>query len=140
MIIYIRRFYNPQKFDYITYIPVHKTRLEERGFNQAHLLAERIADYFNLNLAELLIREQATVRQSKLSKLARKENLKQQFKAINHTQIANSKLLLVDDIYTTGTTVNQAAKILLEKEAKEVKIITLATGRDLNLNKENEKI
>ncbi|MFO7819067.1 MAG: phosphoribosyltransferase family protein, partial [Halanaerobacter sp.] len=65
---------------------------------------------------------------------------KEQFKAINHTQIANSKLLLVDDIYTTGTTVNQAAKILLERGAKEVKIITLATGRDLNLNKENEEI
>ncbi|MBM7557478.1 ComF family protein [Halanaerobacter jeridensis] len=135
MIIYIERFYDPREFDLITYIPLHKSRMQERGFNQAYLLAKEIADYFNWPLLSLLMREQATVKQSKLSKLARRKNLKQQFKVINHQQINQQKILLVDDIYTTGATVNQASKVLLRAKAKEIKVITLATGKDLNLNK-----
>ena len=140
MIIYIERFYDLQKLDLITYIPLHKSRMQERGFNQAYLLAKEIANYFNLPLGTLLMREQATVKQSKLAKLARKKNLKEQFKVINSKKAKNKNILLVDDIFTTGTTVNQASKILIESAANKVKVITLATGKDLNLNKENDEL
>ena len=140
MVIYIERFYNCKEFDLITYIPLHKSRLQERGFNQAFLLAQEIADYFNLEVAHLLERRKDTIKQSKLSKLARRENLQKQFKIINSKRTNNKRILLVDDIYTTGATVNQASKVLLEARAKEIKIITLATGKDLNLNKENDEL
>ena len=122
MIVYINSFYSSKEFDLITYIPLHKNRLQKRGFNQALLLAEEIADCFNLELGTLLMRDQSTIKQSKLSKLARLNNLKKQFKVINNNQIFDKKILLVDDIYTTGATVNQATKVLLAAKAKEEKI------------------
>ena len=140
MIVYIERFYDLQEFDLITYIPLHKSRLQERGFNQAYLLAKEIANYFNVPLGTLLMREQATIKQSKLSKLARKKNLEEQFKVVNAKKVRSKNILLIDDIYTTGTTVNQASKILIDSVANKVKIITLATGKDLNLNKENDEL
>ena len=138
MIIYINRFYTPLEFDVITYIPIHQTRLQERGFNQAQLLAKEIAEYFNLKLVPLLIRKEETSKQSKLSKLARKKNLIKQFEVINPKQINHKHILLVDDIYTTGTTVNQASRVLFEAGIEEIKIITLAIGKDLDLNSNKE--
>lgn len=138
MAIYVERFYQLSEIDYITYIPVHQSRLRERGFNQAYLLAKRIADSLHLGIAKLLKRKRATVKQSKLGNLARRKNLRGEFKLLNQAKIINSKLLVVDDIYTTGTTVNEASNILLSAGAAQVKIITLATGKDLDLNKEIE--
>ena len=136
MVIYINRFYQVKEFDLITYIPVHSNRLEERGFNQAYLLAKEISLYFKIELKTLLSRLESTIKQSKLSKRDRINNLKDKFKVVSPKEVSNKNILIVDDIYTTGATVNQASKILLNNEANNIKIITIATGKDLNLDKE----
>jgi ComF family protein len=140
MFVYLNRFYNLQDLDLITYIPVHYHRLQQRGFNQAYLLAKELAEHTNLELATLLSRIEETTKQSKLSKYERMNNLEGQFAVINSQKIADKTILIVDDVYTTGATVNRATKILLDNRATNVKVMTLASGKDLNLNKEIDKL
>ncbi|WP_018249202.1 ComF family protein [Orenia marismortui] len=137
---YIKRFYNYKDFDYITYIPVHKTRLNERGFNQAYLLAKRVSANLSIPLISTLMRKEDTEKQSKLSRRERLVNLQNKFEIKLKRDLKNKKLLLIDDIYTTGSTVDEASKILLTEGVEDIKIITLAAGRDFELNQEFNKV
>ena len=132
---YTNRFYDIDKFDIITYVPVHQNRLEERGFNQAALLAKRIGENLKIAVEDLLIRDEDTLKQSKLSRKERLKNLKSKFKIKDNINIDDKRILLVDDIYTTGATVNELSRILLDNGAISIKIITLAIGRDLDLKR-----
>jgi len=113
----------PKILDYFDYniiipVPLHKRRLAWRGFNQAELLAEKIADYFNLEIAELK-RIKNNKPQVKLSKKFRKENVKGCF-AWNGKDLQNKNIILVDDIMTTGSTLSECARILKRNGAGEV--------------------
>jgi ComF family protein len=132
---YTNRFYNINDFDIITYVPVHKKRLDERGFNQAFLLAKRIGENLKIDVESLLIRNKDTIKQSKLSRKERLRNLKSKFKIKGNINIDGKRILLVDDVYTTGATVNELSRILLNNRAESIKVITLASGRDLNLKR-----
>ncbi|TDX58891.1 ComF family protein [Orenia marismortui] len=138
--IYIERFYNYKNFDYITYIPVHETRLNERGFNQAYLLAKRVSINLRIPLISTLCRKEDTEKQSKLSRKERLLNLHNKFEIKLKRGLQSKKILLIDDIYTTGTTVDEASKILLTEGVEDIKIITLAAGRDFELNQEFNKV
>jgi ComF family protein len=130
--ISITRFYSLAQIDLVTYIPIHSRRKKERGFNQAYLLAKRAADELDLSIKLVLKRTTQTPRQSDLSRRRRLENLTDVFTVITPKLIIGKRILLVDDIYTTGTTVNQASKTLLTAGAQSVKVITLATGKDFS--------
>ncbi|GAB6138158.1 ComF family protein [Halanaerobaculum tunisiense] len=127
--IYTRRFYQPSEVDLITYIPVHQERLKERGFNQAYLLARELGQNLDLAVNSLLVRQQDTVKQSKLSRQERLQNVKGKFSIAQPYLVTDKQILLVDDILTTGATVNEASRILLKAEADKVQVMTLATGR-----------
>ncbi|GAB6100032.1 hypothetical protein JCM16358_19110 [Halanaerocella petrolearia] len=129
--IYARRFYDLKQFDLITYIPVHQERMEERGFNQAYLLARELGSRINLSLQSLLVRQKNTIKQSKLSRKERLDNIKNKFTIEQSDLVRNKNILIVDDIFTTGATVNAASRILLNYEAQKVKVITVATGKDI---------
>ncbi|MCK8827015.1 ComF family protein [Natroniella acetigena] len=128
---YAEYYYQINRLDLITYIPIHKERLEERGFNQAYLLAKQLASELRLPIKSLLARIVDTARQSELARQERLQNLAGKFKIENQQLVKGQRILLVDDIFTTGATVNEASKLLLEAGAKDVKVITLATGMDL---------
>lgn len=113
-------------------IPLHRHRLRYRGFNQAELIAEKIAEHFNLQIAtDVLKRKSPSTPQAKIKDTEkRKLNLKDVFEINSETvdKIKNKIILLIDDVITTGATLNEAAKILKQNSAKEVWAITIAKG------------
>lgn len=113
-------------FDYIIPVPLAKKRYRERGFNQAELLARQFNIPINLNL----IKTKNTKSQMTLSKKHRLINLNNCFKYTNNIDISNKKLLLVDDVYTTGSTMMEMAKTLHKFNPKEICGAVLAKGED----------
>lgn len=107
-------------------VPMHKRRLADRGFNQAFLLAEGLAFFLNLPLCDWLVRKKNTVPQNQLSMIERKRNLKGAFKLKPEIRLGAGNWLIIDDIFTTGSTVNEIAQIFKEAGAKVVGTFTLA--------------
>lgn len=108
-------------------IPLERSRMKRRGFNQAEEIAKQLADYFGLPLLrDCLLKIKKTPPQMELSKEEREENLRGAFSVNNKEKIKGKIIFLVDDIYTTGSTMEEAAKVLKEAGAKEVWGIALA--------------
>lgn len=114
--------------DLITAVPLHKSRLREREFNQSLLLANKIAGEFNIPLKHALEKTIKTMYQNELTKIERRTNLKNAFKACRHAEINEKNILLIDDVMTTGATLNECAYTLLAGGAKKVTCLTLARG------------
>jgi ComF family protein len=112
--------------DAVTFVPLHKKRLRERDFNQSRMLAERIASEFALPVLDCLDKIKHTVSQNELSRETRLCNLKGAFKA--HAGCRGRRLLLVDDVMTTGATLDECSRTLLDAGAVEVRCLTLARG------------
>ena len=123
--------------DIIIPVPVHKTRLKERGFNHAGELAKIIADKNNILYDEnVLIRVKNTKPQYTLSYEERKGNIEGAFKVVDKERICGKRLMLVDDIFTTGATVNECAKMLKMAGAEYVSVFELSCSSALK--KENK--
>lgn len=114
--------------EFVTSIPLSKKRLKDRGFNQSELLAKKLVINKNLYFVGLR-RIKNTPYLSKLNKRERKEVLKDVFTLyIDASKIKGKTVWLVDDIFTTGSTINEASKVLKLSGAKQVFGICLATG------------
>ena len=109
-------------------VPLHKSRHNERGYNQSALLGEALAKRCQINFRDdLVIRCKKTVPQKKLSYSERQNNLKRAFKlSVNDVKL--NTVIIIDDIYTTGSTVDALAEVLLEGGVKHIYVITLAAG------------
>lgn len=106
-------------------VPLHRSRLRERGFNQSELLAREVAERMGFPLtADLLIRGQVTLAQSGLSLEDRRRNVRGAFVASG--QINGSTVLLVDDVISTGSTASECAKALRKVGAARVVVLTAA--------------
>jgi ComF family protein len=117
----------PQGIDVIIPIPLHGSRLYERGFNQALLLADRIGNRFSIPVCyDNLVRTRPTRPQVELSGLDRVKNVAGAFSLVNPDTIKNTSIMLVDDVFTTGATVNECARILKAAGASHVAALTLA--------------
>jgi len=113
--------------DRIIPVPLHIHRLRSRGFNQAKLLAELFFQgYKEQLLLDCLERRQYTEPQTTLDGDARRKNLRQAFTVQKAEQIQGRTVFLVDDVYTTGTTVAECSKVLLAAGAHSVKVVTVA--------------
>lgn len=118
-----------QHFDYIIPVPLHYKKYLERGFNQSELLTQNIKLPV---LNNLLIRKKYTSAQAQLDEQARSENIKNSFQ-INPKQkhlIKNKTVLLLDDVYTTGATMQACAELLKQCQLKEIWGIVLAKGKN----------
>ena len=116
-----------QKYDTIVPVPISKNRMKTRGYNQSLLIAKGIAKKVNIKLEkDCLIKTKNIIEQSKLSKEQRITNIKNAYKLINKEKIKNKKVLLIDDIYTTGSTVNECAKTLRIGNPKKIGVLVLA--------------
>lgn len=109
-------------------IPLHRRRRTERGYNQAQLLAEAVGGRLGLPVcSNLLVREKNTSPLKYQNPQERQNNLKKAFN-IAQNDVKLKTIILIDDIYTTGSTMNEAAKTLREAGVNEVYFITLACG------------
>ncbi len=112
-------------------IPLSKDRLRERGFNQSGLLAKAVADHYQLDLINnVLKRTKETKSQSGLKDWEeRKENVKNCFALENPELIKGKNIILVDDVYTSGATMDEAAKILRANGARKIIALVVAKAR-----------
>ena len=117
-----------KKYDIIIPVPIHRKRKKERGYDQSELIARKITEKFKKLefINNVLIKNKHTVRQSSLTREQREQNVKKVYKLQNVEKIYNKKIILFDDIYTTGATCNECARLLMENGAKEVLVFTIA--------------
>ena len=111
-------------------VPLHKSRLNERGYNQSLLLGKALAKRMELPcLDKIAARHKKTVPQKQLSYAERQNNLKKAFKlCVNDVKL--NTVIIIDDIYTTGSTVDALSEVFLENGVRIVYVITLAAGME----------
>jgi competence protein ComFC len=115
--------------DFLVPIPIHLQKLAARGYNQTELLASPLGKYFGKKiLTDVLIREKFTKSQNSLKREERFFNLRDAFRVVRTGAVSGKRILLIDDIFTTGATVSEAARTLLKAGATNVDVLTLATG------------
>ncbi|MGL5346714.1 MAG: ComF family protein [Peptostreptococcaceae bacterium] len=117
------------KFDYILYVPLHKRRQNKRGFNQSQKIAKNLGKLIEVPVIDVLVRKEYTKRLFKLKKSERQKELKNAF-ILKHNiyELKNKNILLVDDIFTTGTTVNEISKMLKLDGINKVFVLSMLTG------------
>lgn len=118
----------PKKNLVLTFVPLHSKRLAQRGYNQAEILAKVVSSQSKIPYLDLLKKIRKTKRQVGLLGKYRRRNLSGVFKSICKDSIKGKKIIIVDDIVTTGTTLNECARILKEADAKEVWGLVAARG------------
>jgi ComF family protein len=112
--------------DMVLPVPLHISRLRSRGFNQSLVLARACFPQWQDRIrVRLLVRNRATTPQTDLSGRARRNNLKNAFQVADKAEVAGRNILLVDDVFTTGSTVNECARVLKAAGCKRVEILTI---------------
>jgi ComF family protein len=118
-----------QKINLIIPIPIHWQKLKVRGYNQAELLANPLQKYLDIPIkCDIIVRDKITLSQNSLHKEERFANVNEAFRIIDTRPLVGKKILLIDDIFTTGATVSEASRVLLRAGALDVKVLTLAGG------------
>jgi competence protein ComFC len=128
MVDFIDRYGLPiPKFDLITPIPLHPVRLRERGYNQSALLSSYLSRHYGMSHTEdLLIRQKMTQTQTELGAKQRWTNMEGAFRIKNPTDVQDKSVVLIDDLYTTGATVHNAAQALKTAGATRVGVLTFS--------------
>lgn len=114
------------KVELLVPVPLDKRRYRERGFNQAQLLTAIISKKTGIPISRNLYRTRNAPSQTQLSRQERIINVKGLFKADRNNEVAGKGILLVDDVFTTGATANECARVLLTAGAQEVNVLTIA--------------
>lgn len=116
-----------KNYDIIIPVPIHKKRRISRGYNQTELIAKSIAKHTKLRFENnILLKQKNILTQSMLTKTKREQNVKNAFGIQNVKRIINKKILIFDDIFTTGSTVLECARILNEAGIKKIGVLTIA--------------
>lgn len=122
--------YIMESYDYVTAVPIHKKKLKIRGYNQAELLAEYISEQINIPYYPILKRTVNTKPQNALNKKEREANIKNAFSLVDNVDIKNKSILIIDDILTTGTTINECCKILKKAGVFKVDFFSLSARKE----------
>ena len=113
--------------DMIVPVPLYKARQRERGFNQALLLARHLSRWTQVPLMDrVLVRHRPTAVQAGLSRGQRRRNIQGAFRVVDRAAIRKRAVLLVDDVFTTGATLNECARMLRKQGAHRVDVLTVA--------------
>ena len=116
-----------KKYDIILCVPMHISKKMQRGYNQSELITKEIAKNTGIKyIMNNLVKIKNTKRQSTLTKTQREENVKNAFAVRNVDEVKDRKVILFDDIYTTGSTVNECSRVLKRAGVKEITVLTLA--------------
>lgn len=117
------------RYQAVVPVPIHNRKLETRGFNQALLIAERISKFSGTALWDCLERTKETTEQFKLDKIHRILNVHDAFcMNLLYNGVKYDDIVLVDDVYTTGSTADECSRILKQHGVRRVYVITAATG------------
>lgn len=114
--------------DYLMPVPLHAAKLNKRGYNQAQDFAEELSKLLKIPMSTALVRTKNTRPMKEMSDKGRADNIKNAFK-LKREDMKGKKIILVDDIYTTGMTMDECAKVLLDAGVASVYFITVCIGR-----------
>lgn len=114
------------KFDYVTSVPLHNKRYKSRGYNQSEILAKIVAKNINFQYKNIIERCINTTPQSKLNKKQRFENIKGAFNLKSNVCVKDKNILIIDDIFTSGSTINECSKVLKKNGAGTIEFLTLS--------------
>lgn len=121
------KWYDWEEYDRVVPVPLHPRKTRERGFDQAAVLAAGLSRKTGIPLdRRSLVRIRYTGTQTRLNREARRENIREAFRVTGADRVRGASLLLVDDVYTTGATVNECAATLMKAGANNVDVLTLA--------------
>ena len=127
-------------FDVIIPVPLHVKRLRQRGFNQAVILARVLSKRFKIAFdVSSLRRTLFTPPQVGLGREERSVNVKGAFSVVSQNRISGKKILLIDDVYTTGSTLMECSRVLLATNAEAVAVLTMARAIGGHDAKEGEE-
>jgi ComF family protein len=119
------------RLDMVVPVPLHRNRQKERGYNQSRLIAECASKYLKVQfVSNILVKTTESESQSILNRDQRLSNVEGVFKVINEENIYKKNILIVDDIITTGSTINQCSKVLKQAGADGVFAGVIATTRN----------
>ena len=117
------------KIEALAFVPIHRRKKALRGYNQSELMSSYVSKKMNIPLLNNhLIKNKWTLDQNKLGKIERKNNLKDSFKTINSEEFKGKEILLIDDIITTGATMEECGRTLMENGAKKIYGLALASS------------
>ena len=126
-------FQNLKTYDTIIPVPISKKRYKQRGYNQSALIAKELAEQIQKNKKQKitynnksLLKTKNIIEQSKLNKEERIKNIQGVYELKNKTLLKDKKILLIDDIYTTGSTVKECCKTLNQAQPKKIGVLTIA--------------
>ncbi|MGE5599006.1 MAG: ComF family protein [Bacteroidota bacterium] len=127
--VFVREEGTFRRYQAVVPVPLHGRREAERGFNQAAVLARAVAGVLSRPLLpRAVVRFRPTETQSRLGRERRRDNVRDAFQAAEPGLLRGRRILLVDDIMTTGYTVSECARAILRAGAVEVGVLTLANG------------
>src|SRR5579864_1388541 len=115
-----------RQFDAIVPVPLHPARQRERGFNQAAALAEHLSAHMALPLRPVLERTRYTMTQTAFDRTERMQNLRNAFRLRRNADVRRLRVLLIDDVLTTGSTLSECARVLKQAGAQSVHAATAA--------------
>jgi len=132
MMSFIATYHLPiEQIDLIVPVPLHPSRQRDRGFNQSELLAERLADNFQISLSRNnLKRVRPTRFQARVSQKERWTNVEGAFRIKSPIEFAEKNVLLIDDLLTTGATSSEAARVIKAAGGQQVFVLTLAIATE----------
>ena len=119
--------------DFVVPVPLHRERFKERGFNQTEKIFQEFLAKKNLPLRNFLIRTKATPKLYKFGKAEREKILSGAFAAAEQINLRGKKILIIDDIFTTGTTCMECAKVLRKLGAEKISVLAFSADFDDNL-------
>lgn len=116
-----------KSYDTMIPVPISQKRRKERGYNQSELIAKEIAKRVGIHYNnQCLFKTKNIIEQSKLNKEERQKNIQGVYELHNEKLLQHKKILLLDDIYTTGSTVNECSRILSKAKPKKIGVFTIA--------------
>jgi len=116
--------------DFLVPVPIHHNKLQKRGFNQSKLIAESLSKKIHIKNIDCLRRDKETEKQYKLNRDERFQNVYNAFSGDLSYNIRNKSIILIDDIYTTGSTADECSRILKSMGAAKVLVVIAASGKN----------
>lgn len=126
----IKEAYGDNAFDIITYVPMYKKDEKEREYNQSKLLAKSLSKLLAIPCRDILIKVKRTKKQHRLKYAERKTNLSGAFQLIDREPVIGQRILIVDDIVTSGQTLGNCCRVISRAKPSALCCATIASARN----------